>query len=197
MTRGVFTFIKRVGKSVTGQATGKQNGYKCKEYISQVSYLLIAKDIYYLGKDNRLHICNMARINIIHPKYLTDQHLIAEHREINLAVSMIRKITNKNIPEYFTLNKGHVLFFSNKVAYLKERYAVVGKEMDKRGFKSNTRFMGEDLIMGSKPYKLRQADVEIIVERIISKIKLRPNWYRYKGKPIDDKEYIKWLKTLL
>jgi len=83
------------------------------------------------------------------------------------------------------------------VAYLKERYDAVGKEMDKRGFKSHTIFMGEDLLRESKKYKVRQADVEIIVERIVMKINLRPGWYRYKGKPINDKEYIKWLKSLL
>jgi len=139
----------------------------------------------------------MARINIIHPKYLTDQHLIAEHREINLAVAMIRKVKSKKIPDQYTLNKGHVLFFSNKVAYLKERYNAVGKEMDKRGFKSHTVFMGDDLLHGSKKYRVRQADIKIIVERIVMKIHLRPNWYRYMGKPINDKDYIKWLKSLL
>jgi deoxyribonuclease (pyrimidine dimer) len=138
----------------------------------------------------------MARINIIHPKYLTDQHLIAEHREINLAVAMIRNITTKKMPERFTLNKGHVVFFSNKVAYLKKRYAVIDVEMERRGFKSHTKFLGEDLVKNSKPYKPVQADVEIIVERIIAKIKLRPKWYRYEGKPIDDKKYIAWLKTI-
>lgn len=138
----------------------------------------------------------MARINIIPPEYLTDQHLIAEHREINLAVAMIRKITNTNIPKEYTLNKGHVLFFSNKVAYLKKRYNDVGKEMAARGFNSHTEFTGNDLTKGSKPYKPKAADYDIIIERIIMKINLRPGWYRYKGKPINDKAYIKMLKSI-
>lgn len=109
---------------------------------------------------------------------------------------MIRKITNTNIPKEYTLNKGHVLFFSNKVGYLRKRYTAVGKEMTARGFKSHTEFMGGDLITGSKPYKPKGADYDIIIERIVMKINLRPGWYRYKGKPINDKAYIKMLKAI-
>lgn len=139
----------------------------------------------------------MARINIIPPELLTDQHLIAEKREINLAISIIRKIKNKNIPKSYTLNKGHVLFFSNKVKYLKKRYSELEKEIGKRNFVCTSKFVGEDLMEGSKDFVPSIKDYKIIVERIKSKIKIKPNWYRYNGKPIDEKKYLKELRNLI
>lgn len=64
----------------------------------------------------------MTRINLIPPRYLADQHLVAEHKEIlQLCGSYkISKRSKKGIdfnqtPKQFTLNKGHVKFFYNKV----------------------------------------------------------------------------------
>ena len=59
----------------------------------------------------------MTRINIIHPSELTDQHLIAEYRELFMVGSSLQRSLkspswNPNkIPKKFTLNKGHVTFF--------------------------------------------------------------------------------------
>ena len=39
----------------------------------------------------------------------------------------------KNIPDEFTLNKGHVTFFYNKGMYLDKRYSLLIKEMRRRG----------------------------------------------------------------
>ena len=63
----------------------------------------------------------MTRINIIEPSELTDQHLIAEYREIFMVGSSLqRSLKSKNwnpkdIPIKFTLNTGHVKFFMIKV----------------------------------------------------------------------------------
>ena len=64
----------------------------------------------------------MTRINIIEPSELTDQHLIAEYREIFMVGSALQRSlksknwekTKKNLPKEFTLNAGHVKFFFNK-----------------------------------------------------------------------------------
>ena len=60
----------------------------------------------------------MTRINIISPSELTDQHLIAEYREIFMvAGSLKRTLISKSgfveskVPKNFTLNSGHVYFF--------------------------------------------------------------------------------------
>ena len=59
----------------------------------------------------------MTRINIISPSELTDQHLIAEYREIFMvAGSLKRTLISKSgfveskVPKNFTLNNGHVYF---------------------------------------------------------------------------------------
>ena len=84
----------------------------------------------------------MTRINIISPSELTDQHLIAEYREIFMvAGSLKRTLISKSgfveskVPKNFTLNNGHVYFFYNKGKYLYKRYNLIIKEMKSRGFK--------------------------------------------------------------
>ena len=64
----------------------------------------------------------MTRINTaISVKSLTDEHLLAEHREIKRLANT--KITNLNdIPSEFCLGKGHVKFFMNKFKYTFNRY---------------------------------------------------------------------------
>ena len=61
----------------------------------------------------------MTRINAVHPTVLTDQHLMAEYRELTMVMgSLKRSLNSKNglppIPEKYTLNAGHVTFFYNK-----------------------------------------------------------------------------------
>ena len=79
----------------------------------------------------------MTRINIgYNPKKLTRQHLIAEHREIKRIPNAVRtgKAVIKDTPETFTLGKGHVRFFYNKLGYLKKRYIKIYNECIKRGY---------------------------------------------------------------
>jgi hypothetical protein len=66
----------------------------------------------------------MTRINVgISPKNLTDQHLLAEHREIaRMRSSFLRWYNSKKrseIPSKFCLGEGHVLFFIDKGLYTK------------------------------------------------------------------------------
>ena len=60
----------------------------------------------------------MTRINIIDPAELTDQHLIAEYREITMVPGSLNRTLNSKIgykeskvPKRYTLNGGHVYFF--------------------------------------------------------------------------------------
>ena len=80
----------------------------------------------------------MTRINVaIPPKNLTDQHLLAEHREIkrvcSLYASWIKKPTP--VPNKFSLGKGHVKFFLNKGKYTHDRYCSIHIECLNRNFK--------------------------------------------------------------
>lgn len=82
----------------------------------------------------------MTRINLgIAPKSLTDSMLLAEHREIKRICSLFSDRLKKNkfddIPEKFTLGKGHVLYFLDKGAETFIRYQEIFHECINRGFK--------------------------------------------------------------
>jgi deoxyribonuclease (pyrimidine dimer) len=86
----------------------------------------------------------MTRINAgIPPKQLSRQHLIAEHREIVRIPNTIKsgKAVVKDIPAKFTLGKGHVKFFYNKLKYLHRRYEQLYKECTARGY--NMTYFGD------------------------------------------------------
>ena len=79
----------------------------------------------------------MTRINaFIKPAELSDKHLIAEHREIKRIPNTIKsgKAKIEGIPDKFTLGKGHVKFFYNKLEWLHYRYQQIYAECLKRGF---------------------------------------------------------------
>jgi deoxyribonuclease (pyrimidine dimer) len=125
----------------------------------------------------------MVRINLITPVNLADQHLIAEYDEILMLLGYVKKYPKKeNIPENYCLGKGHIRFFKNKLLYLKKRHELIKKEMRKRGFKTNITIelkkFDASLINDWVPEK---KDFDIIKKRIIEKIKLKPDYYKYYG----------------
>jgi hypothetical protein len=81
----------------------------------------------------------MTRINCaIPPAILTDQHLLAEHREIKRLPQMwqiwVKNGRKTKVPKDFTLNTGHCCFFYNKGQYTLNRYRDIHQECLKRGF---------------------------------------------------------------
>jgi deoxyribonuclease (pyrimidine dimer) len=130
----------------------------------------------------------MTRINLVDPKELADQHLVAEYREIFMVGSSLqRSLKSPNwsmgkIPEEFTLNAGHVLFFYNKGKYLYERYDILIEEMKRRGMKPDPArtFKVEqwpDELFGD--YTPTPQAINIIRKRLKEKIAMKPNWYRW------------------
>ncbi|WP_290521475.1 pyrimidine dimer DNA glycosylase/endonuclease V [Aggregatibacter sp. oral taxon 458] len=79
----------------------------------------------------------MTRINLIPPKDLCDQHLLAEHCELTRIPNAVAKdkFHLKGQPEEYKLGEGHVRFFFNKMAFLKRRYDELHTECKARGFK--------------------------------------------------------------
>jgi len=75
----------------------------------------------------------MTRINCIPVLELTDKHLIAEYRELPRVFRLARKAPNA--PKEYTMGKGHVLFFYDKLEYLLKRQRKIIEECKKRGFK--------------------------------------------------------------
>jgi len=81
----------------------------------------------------------MTRINAgIPPSRLHDKHLLAEFRELTRIPNAVRTrkadLTHP-IPDVFTLGKGPVRFFYDKLGYLKTRYTSLCQECVHRGFK--------------------------------------------------------------
>ena len=137
----------------------------------------------------------MTRINLVPPEELSDQHLVAEYREIFMVGSSLQRSlrspnwekTKKSISKQFTLNKGHVKFFYDKGKYLSERYDELIKEMKKRQMSPNPlrTFKKEqwpdDLFNTWRP---NDYDLKVVRTRIEMKIKLKPDWYKWNGKKI-------------
>ncbi len=131
----------------------------------------------------------MTRINIIDTTELTDQHLIAEYREIFMVAGSLRRtLVSKNgyqeskVPKHYTLNSGHVYFFYNKGKYLHKRYNQLIDEMKRRGFKpDSSRVFPKEIFVDNNLYNdwfPRVEDYNIIKQRIEEKIALKPDWYR-------------------
>jgi deoxyribonuclease (pyrimidine dimer) len=129
----------------------------------------------------------MTRINIINPSELTDQHLVAEYRELFMVGSSLqRSLKSPNwdvnrIPTKFTLNTGHVMFFYDKGKYLHKRYKELREEMKVRGMKpDDTRVFKRE----QWPNELYNdwiptiEDQKIIRDRIEERIAEKPDWYR-------------------
>lgn len=126
----------------------------------------------------------MVRINIINPKYLSDQHLIAEYVEILMLIGHTKKHPQiKNIPRHYCLGKGHITFFKNKLLYLKKRHARLCQEMKKRGFQATKTVSLVGLPRSlQKDWRPKKQDKQLIKARLISKLKKKPRYYRYYGK---------------
>ena len=132
----------------------------------------------------------MTRINLVNPKELSDQHLVAEYREIFMVGSSLQRSmksknwinTKNNIPEEFTLNKAHVTFFYNKGMYLDKRYSLLINEMKRRGMNPDPKRIFKKSQWPKQLYndwKPKNKDLKIIRERIEEKISLKPDWYRF------------------
>ncbi len=131
----------------------------------------------------------MTRINIIDTAELTDQHLIAEYREIFMVAGSLRRtLVSKNgyqeskVPKHYTLNSGHVYFFYNKGKYLHNRYNQLIDEMKRRGFKPDSkRVFDKTIFVDNNLYNDWMPmieDYKIIRQRIDERISAKPDWYR-------------------
>ncbi len=135
----------------------------------------------------------MTRINLVSPAELSDQHLVAEYREIFMIGSALQRslksknwlITKKNLPKDFTLNRGHVMFFYDKGEYLHDRYLKIVVEMKNRGMRPNPKRKFKKDQWPKKFYNTwepNDRDLAIVRERIRMKINQKPDWYKWSNK---------------
>tara|TARA_B100001765_G_C19324785_1_gene259030 strand:- start:139 stop:561 length:423 start_codon:yes stop_codon:yes gene_type:complete len=135
----------------------------------------------------------VTRINLVPPEELSDQHLIAEYREIFMVGSSLQRSlkspnwekTKRSIPKQFTLNKGHVKFFYDKGKYLSKRYDELIKEMRRRDMNPDPYRIFKKGQWPDELYKNwrpNHIDLKIVRKRIKTKIDLKPDWYKWNGK---------------
>lgn len=85
----------------------------------------------------------MTRINVIEVKELSRQHLVAEYRELPRIYAFVEKAVARGltpdtmpIPAQYTLGKGHMYFFANKLTFIRYRQRDLIAEMKRRGYKT-------------------------------------------------------------
>lgn len=99
----------------------------------------------------------MTRINLVPPKDLHNKHLLAEYRELPRIFALARKWDIKrksdgdpapDIPSEYTLGKGHVRFFYDKLLFCFNRQVSLHAECVRRGFnvKHDPRGADSDLL---------------------------------------------------
>ena len=145
----------------------------------------------------------MTRINSAIPvKSLTDEHLLAEHREISRLPWYLQRAIKSGsinrIPEEFTLGTGHVMFFLDKMQFVWQRYKQVYLECVLRHFAPAD--MESSFVNGTvaeiyfNDYKPTEIEKELLIERISKRIieSPKPYWHYY-GKIISKGKAVKML----
>lgn len=140
----------------------------------------------------------MTRVNLVPVTELADQHLFAEWREAKMVPrSLARSVAARpwqlvlaRVPERFTLNTGHVMFFYDKYEFLRKRYQALTEELLNRGVQIRGDH-GLDLTgvwAGLPPdfhndYVPTPDALALSRERIEQRIAMKPGWYRWHGLP--------------
>ena len=144
----------------------------------------------------------MTRINSAIPvQHLTDEHLLAEHREIKrlpyCLERSIESLSKRRMPSKFCLGTGHVLFFLDKMKFVSRRYKELYAECRKRGFtvtdySSNFENVAPDYF---NDYVPTSNEREVLIKRITERLMNSPksSWH-YCGKKISKEEAIEMLK---
>jgi deoxyribonuclease (pyrimidine dimer) len=141
----------------------------------------------------------MTRINTLHPRYLADQHLLAEYRELprvfDLALRWMERTDcdTARLPGTYRMGKGHVMFFYDKLDWCVARQRAIIEECLRRGFDiAHTEVPDPhpDLCSGWNP---TEVDTSINLSRLCAKQAARPLFYRMRGKPLARNYYLQLL----
>ena len=144
----------------------------------------------------------MVRVNIINPKLLLDQHLLAEWNEIQMLLgTIVKHPIIKWQPESYKLGKGHINFFKDKAIYLFDRLKYLHPELEARGYSVMDpnavirAYNGDIHISNKHTWIAAKDDFKIIHKRLMEKHAMKPNWYTYYGKCLTEDEYKELLAT--
>ncbi len=117
----------------------------------------------------------MTRINCIPVQELTDQHLLAEYREITRISKLARVLTDYGT---YKLGEGHVKFFYNKGQYLKQRTNELYEECKFRGFNIKRKiYRSHPAVLLEQDWIPDESAIRLNRERIEDKIRSKPEFY--------------------
>ena len=140
----------------------------------------------------------MTRINsAINVKRLTDEHLLAEHREIKRLPHVLPNCRRGPLPDRFVLGTGHVRFFLDKMRFTLNRYNDIRRECLERGFavddfSDNWNDLPEEC---RGDYRVTKKEEELLVERISERLlNSKKRYWHYKGERISAEDAVKLLK---
>lgn len=148
----------------------------------------------------------MTRINsAIFPNNLTDQHLIAELRELPRIFTAVKKRIEQNksfddIPKEFCLGTGHTKFFYNKLKFLIDRYCFLKYEYYLRFKKSWQYPIDQKILTGwilnylFYDYTTTQQEYQLLIDRISTRINESNQIPRYYGEKITKQQAIHLLR---
>jgi deoxyribonuclease (pyrimidine dimer) len=126
----------------------------------------------------------MTRINLIPTAELSDQHLVREYNELPRCIKQDLNVSDA--PRVYKLGSGHMKWGRLHIKFLLDRYALLCKEMEYRGFKVNyphnelckyaEENVGKHLM---NDYQPSEKDIEVSRSRIVEKIEKKHHWYRW------------------
>ena len=147
----------------------------------------------------------MTRINsAINPKNLTDQHLIAELRELPRIFTAVNKrlysdLSFDDIPKEFCLGTGHTKYFYDKLKFLIDRHCFLRFEYYCR-FKKNWQFKPDQSMLHRWIFKglfndhmVTKNKNQLLIDRISTRINESNRIPRYYGEKITKEQAIKIL----
>lgn len=132
----------------------------------------------------------MTRINVIPATELTDQHLMAEYRELPMVLAAARRSdpARYKATTQYTLNRGHVMFFYDKKKWLFNRYLDLIEELFTRQYDIRPSERVVDFTPLDKfPQTMWYPDshaAAINIARLVERIEQKPAWYRHNRLPL-------------
>lgn len=127
----------------------------------------------------------MTRINVIHPTRLTDQHLLAEYRELPRVFALAAKAaTRVPVPPAYTLGTGHVKFFYPRTRFLSERQQTLIQELLERGYNLAHRTAPAPVLGRDGSWAPDEDAQDINLQRLREKLAQAGSKYTYYGKPV-------------
>lgn len=123
----------------------------------------------------------MTRINCIPVEELTDQHLLAEYREITRVAKLAKPLDDYG---QYKMSTGHVKFFYNKGEFLSKRTQILYTECKRRGFAIQYKQYIQHPPPLNEDWHPTIEDEMVSAARINEKIDANRGYYRYWHKPI-------------